>query len=134
MKECLLEYEITGIDYLHDKNVEIDDLFQKLGFSNDRIFSKVVKENENEDKLQENNLSRNISKKTGHVIGLKRVKNYKTINNLKRRLYGLLGEQCVLCGDFLVDSVQYTLDQKDVFKPDKNGFKLKIEKEFDFEF
>lgn len=32
----------------------------------------------------------------------------------------------------MVDSIQNTLDQKEVFKADKNGMKLQIPKEFDF--
>ena len=32
----------------------------------------------------------------------------------------------------MINSIQYSLDQKDVFKPDKNGVKLKIPKELDF--
>ena len=133
MKECLLEYEITGIDYLHDKNVEIDDLFQKLQFSKERIF---IKAKHNEDEFEENNFKSMKSKNIEiSKFGLQRVKNYKTINYWKKRLFGLLSEQCILCGDFVVDSIQFTLDQKDgVFKPDKNNMKLNAQREFDFDF
>ena len=42
-----------GVDYLHDKNVEIDELFSRLGFPDKRVFviiNNEKKENENEKK------------------------------------------------------------------------------------
>ena len=144
MRDYLLDYEITGIDYLHNKNVEIDELFFKLEYSNKKIFAKkeVIIKNESEiiEENQENIpfLERAIINRPKppqkQKIGLKRVKNYRQINNLKKKLFDLLSEQCVLCGDFMVDSVQYSLDQKDVFGPDNKGLSLLIEKEPDFEF
>ena len=139
MKGCLLDYEITGLDYLHDKNVKIDELFFKLGLSKEKIFSKKrikskneINDNEQEDCLEKNEIKRKDDIK--HKPSLKRVKNYKEINKLKNILFELLCEQCVLCGDFMIDSVQYSLDQKDVFKADKNGLILQIEKENEFDF
>ena len=142
IKERLLDYEVTGIDYLHDKNVQIDELFLKLEYTKERVFQGKNSENENEDEPGEEDNNNIIRKENSQKIGnakkklvfLKRVKNYKQINLLKTKLFGLLSEQCPLCGDFLVDSVQFTLDQKDVFKPDKNGLRLKIPREPDFMF
>ena len=135
IKEFLLEYEIRGISYLHDKNVEIDDLFLKLGFSKERIFIKE-KDDKNEEELEEIKLKSMNSKKVGiNKFGLQRVKNYKTINYWKKRLFDLLGEQCLLCGDFLVDSIQFTLDQKDeAFELDEKNMKLNLPREFEFDF
>lgn len=141
IKEKLLDYEVTGIDYLHEKNVQIDELFLKLDFTKERIFQgkKNLLENEEESEEEDNNNikkenTRKIKKVKKKLVIIKRTKNYKQINMLKNHLFGLLSEQCPLCGDFLVDSVQFSLDQKDVFKPDKNGLRLKIPKEPDFLF
>ena len=50
---------------------------------------------------------------------------------LKNQLYEILSEQCVLCGDFMVDSIQCSLSQRKV-EIDKDGFKLNLPKEPDF--
>ena len=138
IKEYLLNYEVTGVDYLHDKNVEIDELFFKLGFSNKRAFviiNNEKKENQNEKKKKLNilkiiDIKPNIQKQ--EIIEEEKEKDPKQLQALKAKLTSILSEQCILCGDFMIDSIQYSLDQKDVFKPDKNGVKLKIPKEIDF--
>ena len=143
MRDYLLDYEVTGIGYLHNKNVEIDELLFKLEYSSKKIFSKkepVIKKEsdmnqDNQENIQFLERARiNKSKPPIQKIALKRVKNYRQINNLKKKLFDILSEQCVLCGDFMVDSVQYSLDQKDVFEPDNKGLSLQIEREPDFEF
>ena len=131
VKKCLLDYEVTGLDYLHDKNIEIDDLFFKLRYIKEKIFleKNMLKP---EEKEKENN-----SKKKGKEEDkplLQRVRNIQDINSLKKKLFRLLCEQCILCGDFMIDSVQYSLDQKDVFKADKKGLILQIQREPDFNF
>ena len=137
IKEYLINYEVTGVDYLHDKNVEIDELFFKLGFSKKRDFDFIKKGNENEnDKKKLINklkiLDNNTKSKKNEDEVVEVVKDPKKIQVLKDRLINILSEQCALCGDFMIDSLQYNLDQKDVFLPDKKGIKLKIPKEFDF--
>ena len=145
MRDYLLDYEVTGIDYLHNTNVEIDELFFKLEYSSKRIFSRkepIIKKESN-DIIEENQENISFLEKEkinrpkaslSQKVGLKRVKNYRQINNLKKKLFDILSEQCVLCGDFMVDSVQYSLDQKDVFGPDDKGLSLQIEREPDFNF
>ena len=156
IKSALLDYEVTGLKYLHDKNIEIDDLFFKLGFSKERCFvdnaslrnpiqPQQQEETSNEKsgniffnrgkriestkkKREEDLINNNIENKNSKSI------NEKEIKKLKNKLYDILGEQCVLCGDFLIDSVQFSLSQKDVFKPDKNGKSLKIPRENEFLF
>ena len=41
IRECLLNYEATGLEYIHDKNVRIDELFLQLGFINKSNFEKL---------------------------------------------------------------------------------------------
>ena len=145
MRDYLLDYEVTGIDYLHNKNVEIDELFFKLEYSSKKIFSRkeqiikkesdnIIEENQENAPFLEKEIINRPKPSLSQKVGLKRVKNYRQINNLKKRLFDILSEQCVLCGDFMVDSVQYSLDQKDVFGPDDKGLSLLIEREPDFDF
>ena len=35
-----------------------------------------------------------------------------------------MSEQCVWCEDFIVDSIQCSLSQKNEYEPDKNGLRL----------
>ena len=148
LKDSLLNYEATGLSYIHDKNVEIDDLFLQLGYSKEKSFVERKKqggENEGENKkLEETSTEKNIGgffskfknldfpvfKKQDNQEG----KDSQHIKNLKNRLYEILSEQCVLCGDFMIDSIQCSLAQKDFFEPDKNGLKLKASREPDFSF
>ena len=143
IKECLLNYEATGLDYIHNKNVEIDNLFYQLGFSKNRAFEekKIIiknKDNENENKKIEEG-SKKIINKLKDLTAFKKqeiqeVKDPKQIQNLKDKLYDILSEQCVLCGDFMVDSIQCSLSQKDEYEPDKNGLRLIKFDEPDFAF
>ena len=32
IRECLLNYEATGLEYVHEKNMKIDKLFLELGY------------------------------------------------------------------------------------------------------
>ena len=145
IRDSLLNYEATGLDYIHAKNVKIDELFFQLGYSKSKYFvpSKIVKEgeDENEMKKQEDNTDR------GGAAGLfnrikdmafkrQEVQDKKDSNKLalKDELYDILSEQCVLCGDFMVDSIQCSLSQRDERELNKNGLKLKMPKEPDFSF
>ena len=154
IKNALLDYEVTGLNYLHDKNVEIDDLFFELGFSKERIFvdsplSKNLSQSiiKNQEDISTEKSSIIFFTRGKKIDNVKEKKEEELINNnisvkkspndikkLKNHLFEILGEQCVLCGDFLIDSVQFSLSQKDVFKPDKNGKSLKIPKENQFLF
>ena len=154
IKNALLDYEVTGLNYLHDKNVEIDDLFFELGFSKERIFvdsplSKNLSQSiiKNQEDISTEKSSIIFFTRGKKIDNVKEKKEEEPINNnisvkkspndikkLKNHLFEILGEQCVLCGDFLIDSVQFSLSQKDVFKPDKNGKSLKIPKENQFLF
>ena len=140
IRDCLLNYEATGLDYIHNKNVEIDKLFYQLGISKKRAFEEKNRENENDNKKKEDNSERGrlINKinflSTFKKQDIQEEKDPKQINILKEKLYDILSEQCVLCGDFLVDSIQCSLSQKDKYEPDNNGLYLKKFDEPDFVF
>ena len=143
IRDSLLNYEATGLDYIHDKNVKIDDLFFKLGFSKEKSFkSRQIKQGESEIELkkQEDATERGASGLFSKFLtGFKKQevqeqKNSSQIKQLKDQLYDLLSEQCVLCGDFMVDSIQCSLAQKEKFEVDKEGLQLKMPREPDFSF
>ena len=130
MRECLLNYESTGLDYIHEKNVQIDEILYKLGYIKERSFSKNNREiQEKENKKQE---GKNKSKKADKKQDAPYEKDSFMANILKEKLVEILKEQCVLCGDFMIDSIQIPLKQKEDFKPDINGLILKRPKEFCF--
>ena len=145
IKESLLNYEATGLDYVHDRNVEIDDLFFKLGFSKEKSFTsgKIIKKAEPEEietKKTEDlfEKGKGLLNKIGNFDLFKKKevqeeKDPKETKMLKDRLYELLSEQCVLCGDYMVDSIQCSLSQIKLEK-DKDGLKLNMPREPDFSF
>ena len=143
IRDCLLNYEATGLDYIHEKNVKIDDLFFQLGFSKEKSFkSRQTKQGEGESELkkQEDTSERGASAIFSKFLtGFKKQevqeqKDSIQIKKLKDQLNDLLSEQCVLCGDFMVDSLQCPLSQKDKFEVDKEGLQLNISKEPEFNF
>ncbi len=140
IKDTLLSYEATGLDYVHDRNVEIDDLFFQLGYSKERSFKKDSKggKDENEIKKSEDIVERApsgfFSKFGFKKQEVQETKNPKQIQILREKLYNILNEQCILCGDFMVDSIQCSLSQKERFEYDKNNLKLNIQKEPEFTF
>ena len=141
MKKCLLDYETTGLDRIHDKNVKIDELFYKLGYSKERSFRKPKEKNEIENKKKESKPEKGLFKKNKkqEIKEVKeedgqRAKDPIEIYFLKKKLIEILSEQCILCGDFIVDSIQCPLKKKTKFEPDINGLKLIIPNELDFSY
>ena len=141
IRQRLLDYENTGLEYLHDDNVKIDELFYKLGL----ISKPSFKENELKSvtmmlggkpkmKLEEQKKGEDAMKKIGGFFG--KIKNEFNFigkkegkmtseeimkNSLEYQdLYEILDKNCVLCGEFVVDSVQCSLDDKDTKMPDFN--------------
>jgi hypothetical protein len=53
IRESLLNYEITGLDYLHDDNVLIDKISYDLGYIPKRVFVEIDKENRIEEQKKE---------------------------------------------------------------------------------
>jgi hypothetical protein len=141
IRQRLLDYENTGLEYLHDDNVKIDELFFKLGL----ISKPSFKENELKSvtmmlggkpkmKLEEQKKGEDAMKKIGGFFG--KIKNEFNFIGKKegkmtseeimknspeyQELYEILDKNCVLCGEFVVDSVQCSLNDKDTKMPDFN--------------
>ena len=149
IRECLLNYEVSGLDYLHDDNVLIDKISFDLGYINKRVFVEKDKEKEIEEKKGEEKKIVGLIKKIKIVNNLTNLNN-NNMNNIKREemqkmdeegkkelkevLNNCLSKQCVLCGDFLVDSVQCSLKVNKNNMVDSYGLKLVLPSEPDFIF
>ena len=139
IRECLLNYEITGLDYLHDDNVLIDKMSYDLGLISKRVFVEKDTGNKNEDqKKGENKLLTGLFKKLKLETNEKQKEDTQLIEEddkkeLRKVLNDYLSKQCVLCGDFLVDSVQCSLNQRKK-NVDSYGLKLTLQGEPDFMF
>ena len=134
LRECLLNYEITGLDYLHSDNLLIDKLSYDLGYIPNRVFvekdTNIIKE---EKKLEDKKIL-GIKKKNEMEKKEENDKiDFEGKKELKETLNNVLSRQCVLCGDFLVDSVQCSLNQRKKMV-DSNGLKLSLPLEPDFIF
>ena len=132
IRKRLLDYEIKGLNYIHNKNLKIDELFYDLNYTNERLFIKK------EDKGKEKEKEKEQPERNGSIFGFKKEKPKKQEENipnkiedpkakkkLKEELNLILSEQCVLCGDYIVDSVQCS-----ICKPSKldlsDGYKFEI--------
>ena len=129
IRKRLLDYENTGLENLHEDNVKIDKLFYELGYINRYVF----KENDTEEKVEEPQIKKEETiKKIGGIfskiknefsnIGGIKKEDLKAIKEQKEKSYltalnELLSKNCVLCGNFLVDSVQCSLDDKSANEP-----------------
>jgi len=142
IRECLLEYEATGLNSIHNDNVKIDKYFKDLGLIKESVFiekknreKKIVEEEQQQGKSgifinkifdkkggkkQENTLAKNNNKK----FDLKKV---------KEELNEILSRQCVLCGDYIVDSIQNSICIIESPKSNKN-YKIKLEDSFDWDY
>ena len=144
IRQSLLDFENTGIEYLHENNAKIDELFYRLGL----ITRPFFKENELKSvttmlrgkpkvKMEEPPKIRDVRdeamKKIGGFFGkiknefnfiAKKESNQITndekfrINNDWINLFKLLDKHCVLCGDFVVDSTQCSLKDKGTQEPE----------------
>ena len=148
IRQCLLDYEATGLEYIHDKNRRIDDLFFELGLIKQKSYSnvnnpnKIIEKEDEEKKLEEQNKSSNIFNKLKFNIdipGFKKqeISEEKIVGDPKKltdQLNSILSEQCVLCGDYMVDSVQCSICQPETINPHNDGYKmrLKINSSWDF--
>ena len=149
IRQKLLDYENTGIDYLHEDNILIDKLFFELGFIPKKFFKdeKDEKEEEKEDKEDKGEEMEEIEEDKYYIqtLGQEAMKRVKKIggffskikNDIYQGFWGkeedinkndeekdkkynelkkILSKHCVLCGNFLIDSVQNSL-----------GFKLNLD-------
>lgn len=145
IRTCLLDYESTGLDEVHKTNVKIDDLFFKLGYISKKRFQSKEdekKETETDFKLMggvERTATEFFSKINDFIsfkkpTEIQEEKNPLKNKDLENELNDILSSQCVLCGDFMVDSIQCSLYLKEDIEPDKNGLTISFEKEPEFSF
>ena len=136
IRKRLLDYEIKGLDYLYKKNLKIDELFYDLNYTNKRLFIEVIKK---DNKEKEKEKEKEQPERNGSIFGFIKEKPKKQEENtqnkieappkdkkkLKEELNLILSEQCVLCGDYIVDSVQCS-----ICKPNKldltDGYRFEI--------
>ncbi len=149
IRQCLLDYEATGLESIHDKNKRIDELFYEIGIEKEKSFINTKKTNttvekEIEEKKQEEQRFGNaLFNKLKINIDIPQVfkkqdvpedKNVKDIKKLKAELNALLSEQCVLCGDYMVDSIQCSICRPDVLEPHSDGTKLRLKSRSSWEY
>ena len=139
IKQCLLDYEASGLEYIHEKNKRIDELFFDLGISKQKSFldmnnSNKIINKEEEKKEEEQSKTNTIFNKFKFNIDIPVFKKQeivedKTVNDpkkLREELNSILSEQCVLCGDYMVDSIQYSICKPEFMKPHNDGYKLRL--------
>lgn len=125
IRESLLKYQFNGLTHLKQKNLRIDELFYDLGLIKERTFelkgmNTFIKSNEEEKKMGDK--QQNVA---GGFLGkIRDLKIFDKQDNplanlppqqvkaMKDELNNLLSEQCVLCGDYMVDSIQFSLYDK----------------------
>ena len=148
IRNCLLDYEATGLDEVHKLNVKIDDLFFKLGYITKKSFrSKEDEKEEIETETETDfNLMEGIERTTTGFLNkindfisfkkpeIQKERNPSQYKDLENELNDILSSQCVLCGDLMVDSIQCPLYLKESNEPDKDGLSMRIDKEPEFNF
>jgi hypothetical protein len=139
IKQCLLDYEASGLEYIHEKNKRIDELFFDLGISKQKSFldmnnSNKIINKEEEKKEEEQSKTNTIFNKFKFNIDIPVFKKQeivedKSVNDpkkLREELNAILSEQCVLCGDYMVDSIQCSICKPEFMKPHNDGYKLRL--------
>ena len=142
IRERLLDYEIKGLDYIHKKNLKIDELFYELNYISERLFIDVKKKEDKEKEKEKEQTERNPSffsfikekpKKQEETQIKNEPAHHLDKKKLKEELNSILSEQCVLCGDYIVDSVQCS-----ICKPSKldllDGYEFEIKGYSDWDY
>ena len=135
IRECLLNYEASGLDYVHEKNIKINNLFLELGYIEKSSFDnmnkmKTMKPEEEKNQTDFRGMANDILNKL--KFKKHEINDYKSLINNERRkeieseLNDILSEQYVLCGDYMVDSIQCSVCKQTKFKPDSDGFKMNL--------
>ena len=143
IRECLLEYETTGLDSIHNDNVKIDKYFKDLGLIKESVF--IEKENKEKKIVEEEQQKQGKSvtfinkffdkkgaKKQENILANDNNKNIDIIKT-KEKLNEILSKQCVLCGDYVVDSIQNSICILESPKSNKN-YKIKLDDSFDWDY
>lgn len=144
IRECLLDYEYSGIESVHESNVRIDQIFTTLKYIPKSSFVRPKKNIKEEEKKQQEPAGGTFFDKFKIMdfAGIKKeepvqgtnTNNKINIKKLEEELYSILSKQCVLCGDFMAESTQYSLINNDRINVSKDNFKLipKIPINWDF--
>jgi len=136
IRQRLLFYENTGLDYLHEDNLIIDELFYKVGLipkpyfkENELKSSTIMLNSKSKMKFEKTEKKEDTKKKKAGLFSkISKDFNFKgkkdkisneidLRNNELKSLYDLLNKQCVLCGNFLIDGVQCSLKEKGAQEP-----------------
>ena len=137
IRQSLLDYESTGLDYLHEDNVKIDELFYRLGLIENPFFKEnelrsvtTMLKGKQKMKIDEPKKAEEAMKKIGGFFDKiknefkgKKGHNQMTndekikVNNDSRNLFKLLDKHCVLCGNFVIDSIQCPLNDNGTQEP-----------------
>ena len=144
IREALLKYEATGLEYIHEKNVKIDSLFVELGYVEKSDFDIIGKKEKTLIKIEEEknqSESQGVASNILNKLKFRRVETVKDrnlFNNIKRReselqLNKMLSEQCVLCGDYMVDSVQCSISIQNSQKV-IGGTKMRIKRSSNWDY
>ena len=147
IKNCLLDYEATGLDYLHKNNMRIDELFFDLGMSTQKSFSSINSDKNKEKEIEEKKQQEEKSKATDFFKKIKinldpvfkkqEITEGKGGNNRQQLIAELnekLSQQCVLCGDYMVDSIQCSICRPEKMEAGTDGFKIKAYNQTSWEF
>jgi len=180
IRECLLNYEATGLEYVHDKNIKIDKLFLELGYIKKSSYEDTkIKKNKSSileiekttpelsqttttttnvatkmadniknnllDKFSifkklENNIEEKVVKKIGNINFSNIISGINNNNNIKNNklfeaeLNEILSEQCVLCGDYMVDSIQCSVSKPKKFTASSDGYKIHLDNSSDWDY
>jgi len=134
IRECLLNYEATGLEYIHEKNVRIDKLFLELGYIEKSSFENVNKINRIEEEKNQSDsplVPTNIFKQFAKFKKQDTSEDKNVLKSGKRKeaeleLNAILSEQCVLCGDYMVDSIQCSVCKPEQFRQNDDGFKIRL--------
>ena len=121
IRECLLQYERTGLDCVHKDNVEINQKFLDLDLLKVSAFIEKKEKNVTEEEQQQTGKSDNFLNKIIEKTGFKKQENTPTndinkkidVKKTKKELNEILSKQCVLCGDYMVESVQNSICKLD---------------------
>jgi len=135
IRECLLQYERTGLDCVHEDNVEINQKFLDLDLLKVSAFVEKKEDKQAaEEETQQSGKSGTFINKIFEKTGIKKQENTpandsnkpKDKNKIKKELNEILSKQCVLCGDYMVESIQNSICKLDTAEFINNK-KIKLE-------
>ena len=119
--------------------MKIDSLFLELGYIEKSSFENTKRIKHSYTRLEEEKtqsdqpgLATSIFKQLNLFKKQENVEVKNIQRNEKRKaseleLNAILSEQCVLCGDYMVDSIQCSVCKPQRFNPGNDGFKIRLD-------